>query len=618
MAIALRPWCKGLSEKLYGWSKNILWIDLTRRTWRLWRYDGSMARMFMGGRGFAVKILWDFLKPGTDPLGPENLLILAIGPLTGLPGPSTGKLVVAAKSPLTGGYGDGNIGSMAALHMKAAGYDAIVIEGASDKPVYIYIEDDKVEFRDADHLWGLDTFTVERRLVKEFGRNVGVLSIGPAGERLVRFATIISQEGRSGGRPGIGAVMGSKKLKAIVIKGTRRPEVFDWDELRKVAADALRDIKKSPLYDGWMRQGTMATIQWANANSVLPTYNFREGVFEGADTISGDYMEKVKVGQRGCPNCNMVCGNMIRDSEGEIAELDYENVAMLGSNLGLSRLEDVAVLNRLADMYGADTISLGSVLGFLIEAAEKKLVDIDVTWGDFKAIRRLAEDVLNRRGVGNIGAEGVKRASERIGGREFAMHVKGLEISAYDCHAAPAMALAYATSPIGAHHKDAWIISWEIQHDRFAYSRDKVVKLIELQRIRGGLFEAAVACRLPWVEVGLNIDYYPRLLKAVTGVPYTMDDIYTIADRIYALIRMFWVREYGGWSIEYDMPPERWFREPLTKGPLKGAKLDKDKFVEMLMMYYEERGWSRRGVPKPETLRRLGLDEAVPLAQKYA
>ncbi len=607
-----------MAEKLAGWNKNILWIDLARRTWRIWRYDGNMARMFLGGRGFAAKIIWDFMKPGVDPFSPQNLLILAIGPLTGLPGPSTGKLVVAAKSPLTGGYGDGNIGSLAALHMKAAGYDAIVIEGAAEKPTYIYIENDKVEFRGAEDLWGLDTFTVEKKLVKEHGRNVGILSIGPAGEKLVRFATIISQEGRSGGRPGIGAVMGSKKLKAIVIKGTRKPEVFDWDELRKTAAQALADIKKSPLYDGWMRQGTMATIQWANANSVLPTYNFREGVFEHADKISGDYMEKVKIGQRGCPNCNMVCGNMIRDSEGQIAELDYENVAMLGSNLGISRLEDVAVLNRLADMYGADTISLGSVLGFLIEAAEKKLVDIDVSWGEFKKIRELAEDVLNRRGIGNIGAEGVKRASEKIGGREFAMHVKGLEISAYDCHAAPAMALAYATSPIGAHHKDAWIISWEIQHDRFAYSREKVAKLIELQRIRGGLFEAAVACRLPWVEVGLSLDYYPKLLKAVTGIPFTMDDIYTIADRIYALIRMIWVREYSGWSIEYDMPPERWFKEPLTKGPLKGAKLDRDKFIEMLKMYYEERGWAANGVPKPETLRRLGLDDAAALAERYA
>jgi aldehyde:ferredoxin oxidoreductase len=606
-----------MAEKLLGWTKNILWIDLTRRTWRVWRYDGTMARMFLGGRGFAAKIIWDFMRPGVDPFGPENLLIFAIGPLTGLPGPSTGKLVVAAKSPLTGGYGDGNIGSRAALHMKAAGYDAIVVEGVSEKPVYIYIENDRVEFHDADHLWGLDAFTVERKLLKEHGRDAGVLTIGPAGEKLVRFATIVSQEGRSGGRPGIGAVMGSKRLKALVIRGTRRPEVFDEDELRRVAVSALRDIKRSPLYGGWMRQGTMMTIQWANANSVLPAYNFREGVFDHADTISGDYMEKVKIGQRGCPNCNMVCGNMIRDSEGQVVELDYENVAMLGSNLGLSRLEEVAVLNRLADMYGVDTISLGAVLGFLIEAAEKKLVEIDVAWGEFKKIRELAEDIVNRRGIGNIGAEGVKRASERIGGSEFAMHVKGLEVSAYDCHAAPAMALAYATSPIGAHHKDAWVIAWEVQYNRFSYDREKVRKVIELQRIRGGLFEATVVCRFPWVEVGLDISYYPKLLKAVTGISYSMDEIYTIADRIYALIRMIWVREYGGWSIDYDMPPERWFKEPLTKGPLKGAKLDRDRFIDMLRQYYEERGWSSKGIPTPETLRKLGLDDAAALAERY-
>ena len=607
-----------MSENLFSWNKRILWVNLSDQSYRVWSYDGSMARMFLGGRGYAVKILWDFLKPGTGPLSPNNLLIFAVGPLTGLPGPSTGKLVVAAKSPLTGGYGDGNIGSLAALHIRAAGYDAIVFEGAAKEPTIVYVEDDKVVFEKADDLWGLDTFTAEAKLRERYGRHAGILLIGPAGERLVRFATVISQEGRSGGRPGIGAVMGSKKLKAVVVKGTKKPELFDPDTYRKIAAQALIDIKKSPMYDPWMRQGTMMTIQWANQNSVLPTHNFREGVFEHADKISGDYMEKVKIGQRGCPNCNMTCGNMVNDIAGRKSELDYENIAMLGSNIGIGSLEEAALLNRLADMYGMDTISLGSVIGFVIEASEKKLIDIDIWWGEFVKIRELVDDIAYRRGVGALAADGVKRMSEKIGGKDFAMHVKGLEISAYDCHAAPGMALAYGTSPIGAHHKDAWVIAWEIQHDRFAYSRDKARKVIELQRIRGGFFEAAVACRFPWVEVGLNLDYYPRLLHAATGVKMSLEDIFVVADRIYALIRMFWVRELGGWSPELDTPPVRWFKEPLTKGPLKGAKLDYDQYQNLLRMYYEERGWSPRGVPTPETLRRLGLDDAASLAEKYA
>jgi aldehyde:ferredoxin oxidoreductase len=606
-------------EKLYSWFKRILWVDLTRKEFREWRYPGEMARMFVGGRGYAVKILWDHLKPGTDPLSPDNLLILAVGPLTGLPGPSTGKMVVAAKSPLTGGYGDGNIGSMAAVNLRAAGWDAVVIQGAAEKPSILVIEDDRAWLEPAEDLWGKDAFTAATKLEERYGKTAGILLIGPAGENLVRYATIVSQRGRSGGRPGIGAVMGSKKLKAVVIRGTKKPELFDPAEERRAGIEAIRAVKTSPNYEFWMRQGTMATIEWSQNASVLPTYNFREGVFDGWEGISGSYMEKIKVATRSCPNCPMSCGHVVRDMEGELSELDYENVAMLGSNIGVSRLEEAAYLNRLADMYGLDTISLGNTLGYALEAAERGKLQLDATWGETRKLARIVEDIAFRRGdIGNLLAEGVKRVSERVGETWYAMHVKGLEISAYDCHAAPGMALAYATSPIGAHHKDAWVISWEVQHGRFEYSREKVLKVIELQRIRGGFFETAVACRLPWVELGVALDYYVRMFNAATGLTYTLQDHYTIADRIYTLIRLFWIREHGTWSIQMDMPPERWFKEPLTKGPLKGAKLDKDKFIEMLKTYYRERGWAENGVPLPETVRKLGLgEEAAQLAQKH-
>ncbi|WP_397470789.1 aldehyde ferredoxin oxidoreductase family protein [Pyrofollis japonicus] len=603
---------------MYSWSKRILWVDLSRGEFREWRYPGEMAKMFLGGRGFAAKILWDHLKPGTDPLSPDNLFVVAVGALTALPGPNTGKVVVAAKSPLTGGYGDGNIGSWASIHLRAAGWDAVVIKGALEKPGVLVIEDDKARIDSAEDLWGLDAFTTHDKLTERYGKNAGFLIIGPAGENLVRYATVVAQKGRSGGRPGMGAVMGSKKLKAIVVKGTKRPELFDPDKYMKFAREAIRETKSSPNYDFWMRQGTMMTIEWSQNASVLPTYNFREGVFDDYERIGGNYMEKIKVEVRSCPYCVMSCGHTIKDSEGQKSELDYENVAMLGSNIGIGRLEDVGVLNRLADMLGLDTISLGNTLGYALEAAERGKLELDARWGEFRKIRKLIEDIAYRRGVGNLLAEGVKRVSEKVGETWYAMHVKGLEISAYDCHAAPGMALAYATSPIGAHHKDAWVISWEVQHGRFNYDRPKVQKVIEQQRIRGGFFESAVACRFPWIELGLSLDHYVRMFNAATGLSYTLDDFFTVADRIYALIRMIWIREMDGWSIEMDMPPERWFKEPLTKGPLKGAKLDKDKFIEMLKMYYEERGWASNGVPKPETLKKLGLDDAVPLAEKYA
>ncbi len=607
-----------MTEKLFGWSKRILVFDLERKEAKEWRYPGEMARDFIGGRGFAVKILWDQLEPGTDPLSPSNLLILAVGPLTGLMGPCMGKMVIASKSPLTGGYGDGNIGTKAAVALRMAGWDAIVIKGKAEKPSILVVEDDKARLEPAEDLWGLDTFTAYDKLEERFGKNAGILLIGPGGENLVRYATVVSQKGRSGGRPGMGAVMGSKKLKAIVIKGTKKPELSDPDTYMKIAREAIESVRKSDGYSAWLRQGTMATVAWAQKNSVLPTFNYREGVFDGWETISGDYMEKIRVRTRSCPLCVMPCGHVVRDEEGKESEVDYENIAMLGSNIGVSRLEEAAMLNRMADELGIDTISLGNVLGYATEAAERKKLDIDISWGETKKYVELVKSIARREGIGDLLAEGVKRISERIGETSYAMHVKGLEISAYDCHAAPGMALAYATSPIGAHHKDAWVISWEVAHGRFSYGREKAEKVIEMQRWRGGLFESIVACRLPVIELGLSLEYYAKLFNAATGLSYTLNDIYTVADRIYALIRMFWIREMNGWSIEMDMPPERWFKEPLTRGPLKGAKLDKDKFLQLLRAYYEIRGWSSNGVPKPETLERLGLSDAIPLAKKFA
>ncbi|MEB2836419.1 MAG: aldehyde ferredoxin oxidoreductase family protein [Desulfurococcales archaeon] len=597
-----------------GWHGSILWVDLSRGEYKLVGYPGEWAQKFIGGRGLAARILWEYLPRGADPLGPENLLVFAVGPLTGLPLPSSGKMVIAAKSPLTGGYGDGNIGSLASVHMRRAGIDAIVVKGRAEKPTTLVVRDGKVDFVDAEHLWGLDTWRAERALRSEYGKQAGILVIGPAGEKMVRFATVISQEGRSGGRPGMGAVMGSKNLKAVVVIGTGGFNLFDEKGLKKLGAQAYADVRRKKGYNFWIRQGTMATVDWAQENSVLPTYNFREGVFEGYKGIDGYRMEELKVTQRSCPNCNMPCGNVIRDAEGELSELDYENVAMLGSNIGLGDLSKVGVLNRLADQYGMDTISLGSVLAFAAEASEQGLIEERIEWGDFDRFAELTREIaLRETELGNLLAEGTRRAAEKLGGdsMRYAMQVKGLEVSAYDCHAAPGMALAYATSPIGAHHKDAWVISWEVATDRFSYGPEKAAKVIELQRIRGGLFESFTTCRLPWVELGLDLDYYPKLLYHATGIRYTWDELYAVADRIYALIRALWIRELGGWDRSLDMPPARWFKDPLTKGPLAGSKLDLDSFRALLDSYYEQRGWDERGVPRRSTLERLGLDFTV-------
>ncbi|NJE47233.1 aldehyde ferredoxin oxidoreductase [Thermococcus sp. GR7] len=612
-----------------GWWGRILRVDLTNNKVWVQEYSPEIAQQFIGGRGLAIKILWDEVK-GADPLGPENKLIFASGPFNGLPTPSGGKMVVAAKSPLTGGYGDGNLGTMATVHLRKAGYDAIVVEGKAKKPVYLYIENDNVSILSAEGLWGLDTFKTEEELKKIHGKNVGILSIGPGGENLVRYAVVMSQEGRAAGRPGMGAVMGSKKLKAVVIKGTKEIPVADKAKLRELSKEAYEAIRNSPAYPFWHRQGTMAAVEWTNENSALPTRNFSDGSFEFARSIDGYTLEGMKVKQRGCPYCNMPCGNVVLDAEAQESELDYENVALLGSNLGLGKLNEVSVLNRLADMYGLDTISLGVSISFVMEAVERGLLEEGPTFGDFKGAKQLIEDIAFRRGeLGNFAAEGVMRMSQKLGDDSFAMHVKGLETSGYNCFIYPAMALAFGTSSIGAHHKEAWVIAWEIGtapiegeqakrvEYKITYEPEKAAKVIELQRLRGGLFEMLTACRLPWVEVGLSLDYYPKLLEAITGVKYTWDDLYRAADRVYALIRAYWVREFNGnWDRKRDYPPKRWFIEGLKSGPYKGMHLEEDKYDKLLSEYYRLRGWDERGIPKKETLKELGLDFVIPELEK--
>ncbi len=598
---------------MFGWNGYFLKVDLSRRKSAVEPFDARFASSFLGGRGFAAKILWDTLPPGTNALSPENKLVFAAGPLTGFPLPNSGKLVVASKSPLTGGYGDGNIGTFAAVHLRKAGYDAAVVEGKAEKPVFLHVKDKAVEFVDAGDYWGLDSFEAERRLREIYGRAAGIVSIGQGGENLVKFACVVSQEGRAGGRPGMGAVMGSKNLKAVVFEGSGTLPAAHPEELKEEGLAGYREILVKPDYAFWKRQGTLSTVEWSNENSVLPTCNYCEGVFAEAEKIGGYAAEKIKVSNRGCPNCNMTCGNVVKDAEGKLSELDYENVAMLGSNIGLGDLGQVAVLNRVADEFGLDAISLGSALGFAMEASEKGLVKEKVSWGNFTEAKALVADIAYRRGLGDVLAEGVRGAAAKLGGdsADWAMHVKGLEISAYDCRTAPAMALAYGTSPIGAHHKDAWVIGWETGHDREGYGEEKAAKVIEFQHTRG-IFECLGVCRFPLVNLGFEKEWYPKYLYAATGQEFTWETLNQIAERVFNLVRAFWIREYNGkWSSEVDVPPKRWFVESLSEGPLKGAKLDRAKYDAMLQAYYARRGWDERGVPKREKLNQLGLSEVA-------
>ena len=605
---------------MFGWNGTFLKINLSKNKAVAESYDASFAFNYLGGRGFAARILWDNVKPEVNPLSPENRLVLAAGPLTGFGLPNSGKLVVAAKSPLTGGYGDGNIGTNAAVQMRRAGYDAVIVEGKAKDPTILHIKDKTAEFLDAKDFWGLDTFETERQLKELCEKSSGIVSIGPAGENQVKFATIASQEGRSGGRPGIGAVMGSKNLKAVVFEGSGYMQAAHPDELKDLGASAYRELLTKPNYGFWKRQGTMDTVEWCQENSTLPTRNYREAVFDQASDIGGFSMEKIKVSNRGCPQCNMTCGNVVTDSDRRQTEIDYENVAMLGSNIGLGNLQQVAALNRIADELGLDTISLGNVLGFAMEASEKGLIPEKLEWGKFRQTKDLIQDIAYRRGLGASLAEGVRYFASKVGpdASDWAMHVKGLETTGYDCHAAPLMALCYGTSSIGAHHKDAWLIGYEVSYGRESYDEEKVDKLIEAQRLRGGVFESLVLCRFPHNSLGLELDWYPKFLFAATGMQLEWFTLNQISDRVWNLMRAFWVREFGrSWTMELDVPPERWFREPLTEGPLKGRILNKEKYFGMLRKYYQKRGWDEKGIPKKSTLGKLGLPDVANELDRY-
>jgi len=593
-----------------GYAGKLLRVNLSNGKVSKEEIPDSIKRDFLGGRGFAVKLLWDEVRK-VDPFSDKNKIIFSTGPLTGQSLPSSGKMVIASKSPLTGGYGDGNIGTMASVHLRKAGYDMVVVEGKSEKPCYLLIEDESVKIMDASELWGKNTFKAQDLLEKKHGRNSGILLIGPAGENQIRISTVMSQKGRAGGRPGMGAVMGSKCLKAIVIKGTESVSNFDDTKLKEFGKKGYDEIKAKENYDFWMRQGTMQAFDWCNENACLPTYNFREGLFEYSKQLDGYVLEKLKVDRKGCPMCNMQCGNIVKDSSNVPSELDYENVGMLGPNIGMKDLRQVALLNRMADEWSLDTISLGSCIGFLMEASEKGLIPERIGWGDFKAAQKLIQEIGKGEGLGKLVSNGVRGASEIIGkdSHRWAMQVKGLEVSAYNCHACPGMALSFGTSPIGASHKDAWIIAWEISTDRFSYSKEKVEKLIELQRLRGGFFESATVCRLPWVEVSFDLHWYLEYVEAVTGNRFTMDDFYKIGDRIYNLIRAYWIRENYHFNRQWDYPPDRWFEEPQSQGKLNGVKLDKEKYDQMLTWYYQLRGWDQNGIPLKETLDNLGLKE---------
>jgi aldehyde:ferredoxin oxidoreductase len=607
-----------------GWTGQILRVDLTTKSYRAEPFSEEFAHTWIGGRGFAAKYLYDELAPGIDPLGPENKFVVAVGPISGISAPNTGKTVVAAKSPLTGGYGDGNLGTRVTEKLRRAGYDALIVEGRAERPTLLYIDEDRVEFLPADEIWGKGSYEANDWIYARYGKGAGVLTIGQAGENLVRYAVVRSMEGRAGGRPGMGAVMGSKLLKAIVVKGSKPiPQAFPA-EMKTVGREDLREVHAIDQKAAWSMQGTTGVLPWCNEVAALPVRNFRETHHPEAWRVDGERLAAAKVAVYGCPNCTMQCGIAMLDVEGRESELDYENMGLLGPNLGIFDIQQVATLNYMCDDYGIDTISGGGVLGFYADAVDRGVAPGDLRFGDFEGFRRLLTAIAHRDGpVADLLADGSLRAARAFGhGSEaYAMQVKGLEVSAYNCKFIPGMALAFGVSPIGAHHKESWIISYEIQQTpRESYGRDKAQKVVDLQRIRGGLFEAIVSCRFPWVELGWGMENYPKYYNTVTGLDWQLEDFWPSADRIYGIMKLFWLREFPATDRRADYPPAAWF-DPAnadTEGPVAGRVLEYEKYDGLLQHYYDIRGYDARGIPTRATLQALGLAVEARAAEQFA
>ena len=607
---------------MYGYAGQILRVNLTGGAITREPTPEKIVRDYLGARGLGAYLLWTEVPQGADPLGPDNKLFISTGPLSGTLFPGAGKMDFSTKSPLTGGYAGASMGGMLTAELKYAGYDAIILEGISPKPVYLYIDDGVVEIRDAAAYWGMGSFALEKLLKDELGGEFQIATIGPGGENLVKYACINHDYGRQAGRGGVGAVMGAKKVKAIAVRGSGGIPIADTAEFVRVAKDAYRACRESEGLAPWNRYGTMIVTSWCDENGTLPTRNFQSGSFEeGPHLYAPVFREKIVVTDKGCFGCPSPCGKYSYSKKHGIyvEGPEYETNGMLGSDVGLGDIEDVAKANQLCDELGLDTISAGGSIAWAMECYEKGILTreqtdgLDLRFGNAEAVFALIERIAHRQGwLGNLLAEGSKRAAAEVGhgSEQWAIQVKGMEQSAYATHQATSMLLAYMTADVGAHHNRAWAITYDIAAGRDRVAPDKAAKVIELQHIRP-LMDALGCCRLQWVELGMPLESYAPAMTALTGVEYSWQDLLHISERIWNLTRLYWIREVEGFGRAWDAPPWRFVNEPASSGVTAGQFTTPEAAQQMLDMYYEQRGWDANGIPTAETLQRLGLADLL-------
>jgi aldehyde:ferredoxin oxidoreductase len=457
-----------------GYSGNILRIDLGCESFRSTPLPEELATQYVGGRGFVARLLWEELPRGVDALSPDNLMIIATGPLSGHLLPASGKTHFGCKSPATGGYADSNMGGHFGPQLKYAGYDALVLSGRAKRPVILVIDNDAVELRPAGEHWGTGALSCEKALKDELGEEFEIITIGPAGEKLVRFACISHDFGRQAGRTGVGAVLGSKNLKAIAVRGNKSLPVHDLSGLFAASQKMYRHIKQKPGFLGWTPEGTAGITDFCNRVGAFPTRNFSTSYAEHHQAINGAaVLKKVRLHDKGCCCCPTPCGKYGHATtalgSAYVEGPEYETIALFGGVCVLESIEEVAYANYLCDELGLDTISAAAVAAWAIECFEKGLLTKEqlgrkVAFGDLDSVKHLLELVAGRHGLGDKLAEGVKAASQWLGqgSEDFAIQVKGLEWTGYETRNAPGMMLSYMTADIGAHHNRSWALGNDV------------------------------------------------------------------------------------------------------------------------------------------------------------
>ena len=626
------------SNMPYGYNGKILRVDLTSRTVTVEEPGEIVYRTYLGGGGLASYYLLRELKPGIDPLSADNILVFASSVISGVPIAGMVRFTVAAKSPLTGAYGEAEAGGFWGPELKFSGFDAVIINGKAEKPCYLWINDGKVEIRSAEKIWGLETGPAQEMIRDELKeKRARVALIGPAGENLVRYACVVNELKHINGRTGMGAVMGSKNLKAVAVRGTNKMEIHDPEKFRELSRNLTELIGQHGPSKVLRKLGTSQFVMSLNTQGILPTHNFRTGVFEGAEKISGERMtETILKREEGCYACSVRCKRAVEVPSGPYATSgnyggpEYETLSSLGSLLCIDDLAAIAKGHELCNRYTLDTISTGVAIGFAMECFEKGILTqadtegIEFTFGNPDAMVKGIEWIAFRKqGLGNLLADGVKAAAAKLGrgSEKFALHIKGQELPMHDPRGKTGQGLSFAVSPTGADHVRA-PHDTPFQAPGPLLGRIAPLGILEpvdaremgARKARNftylhfvwSLYESLGVCNFVAGPVlALTLPKLVEVVQAVTGWETSLWELLKVGERTVNMARVFNLRE--GFGRKDDTLPDRLF-EPLESGALQGKGIDRREFEELLTLYYEAMGWDPKdGVPTRGKLAELNL-----------